>query len=807
MNLAKRIRDIRWIGLGTALAILKYTIQREIINLKYLEVPSEKSDFPTVVLSSERIDSGVTINFNCGSQPLQLEVIFLTSDLVRISWSQGIFPLPFAIACHEWSPVRLNYQVTDNEYILSSANLTVSILADGGIRFATLDGTIIREDLPPVFRGSEIHHRSLLEPDDAIFGLGERSSSLNLRGGKYSMWNTDPRGSHEPGTDPLYLCMPVYLTINRHKSSFVFYENSYPGTFTFTETTEVYFSGGMLRYYFTSGSLERIYHLYAILTGMPPLPPKWALGYHQSHWGYRSASEIRQVINGFKEKDIPISAIHLDIDYMKDFKIFTIDDNRFPNLGKMVEELNKAGIEVVAIIDPGIKADRKNPLYNESLARDLLCTLPNGKVMVGVVWPGSSVFPDFTNPEARTWWASQYKGLMDLGVSGIWHDMNEPTSFTAWGQPTLPESVLHDFEGRKGNHYEAHNLYGLLMCRAGYDAFLQFRPNIRPWILTRSGWAGIQRYAWSWTADTKTCWQNLHQSLVTILGLSLSGQPFSGSDIGGFNQDTTPELYLRWMQLSTFLPFFRTHSSITTKSREPWIFGEPTLSIVRDFIKLRYAMLPYIYTLAWTASQNGTPVVRPFFWESATDPLCYDVDDVFFLGNDIFIAPIFEERATTRSFQLPDGRWYDYWDHSIMEGPGSATVQANLKTIPILVREMCILPTTHNGELLLTFFAPARHSFTEPIIKEHPLYSDNGIAPIANVDDWRLDTFTISIQNQTIIIERTEEGRYAFPYVQIYLQVIGLSAQEISVDDCLLQVDEGRFKVGLFKKIVIPTED
>jgi len=807
MDFKKLFRDIRWIGLDTALATLRYSFHRDQINRKYHQPFPVTNERPIDVVNTTRIESGVIVKFLCEKRTPSLEVKFLAPDLVRLSWDQGIPPIPYAIAKSDWASVKLNYQVTEDEYILSSDQLTVAILSDGGIQFSSPDGMIIREELPPEFQGSQWIHRALLEPGESIFGLGERAATFNLRGGKYGMWNTDPFGAYETGSDPLYLCIPVYLSLTSNYNHLVFYENSYPGTFAFSETAEAHLEGGMLRYYFFTGTLENIYHRYAELTGCPPLPPKWTLGYHQSRWGYKNESDILEVVNGFKVHDIPLSAIHLDIDYMNGYRVFTINETRFPDLPRMVKELNDSGVKVVPIIDPGIKVDREYPLFNECIEKDLLCTLPDGSAAEGVVWPGKSIFPDFTNPRTRVWWAKQYEELFKCGISGLWHDMNEPTSFKIWGKPSLPTSVRHNMEGRKGDHLEAHNLYGLLMCQAGLQAFKQHRPGIRPWILTRSGWAGIQRYAWSWTADTKTCWNNLRQSLRTVLGLTLSGQPYSGPDIGGFSEDTTPELYIRWLQLSSFMPFFRTHSSLTTLPREPWKFGESTLVIARDFIKLRYALLPYIYTLAWQNSQNGTPIVRPFFWETHADPSSHDIDDAFFLGSDILVAPVLDEGATIREIILPPGRWYDFWDHTTLEGPGQVIVQGNLETIPVLIREGSVIPYQVRDDLHLLFFAPSREMKKNTFTKENFLYSDCGDGEIRCLDDWRVDKFSVSTMNQTILIERSDEGGFPFPYDRIFMKCIGLMESSIFVDNHEIAIQDGLFEVGLFNHIIIHREE
>jgi alpha-glucosidase len=334
---------------------------------------------------------------------------------------------------------------------------------------------------------------------------------------------------------------------------------------------------------------------------------------------------------------------------MDGYRVFTTNTRNFPDLSKLANDLQSQGINLVTILDPGVKEDSHYWLYREGKKEKHFCTTPDGKSLVGLVWPGRALFPDFTQPDTRRWWGEKYAILAQLGIAGYWHDMNEPTSFTAWGDMRLPMCTWHHIEGQGGNHQQAHNLYGLLMAQAGYEGLRKHKPAKRPWILTRSGWIGVQRYAWHWTGDTETSWQILHQTIATVLNLGLSGIPYTGSDIGGFSGNPDPELYLRWFQLSTFLPFFRTHSAKGTNHREPWCFGEPTTSIIRKFLNLRYKLIPYLYSLAWETNQRGIPPIRPLFWKDLQCQELWDTDAAFMLGDSLLIAPILKEGATSKT--------------------------------------------------------------------------------------------------------------------------------------------------------------
>jgi alpha-glucosidase len=605
------------------------------------------------------------------------------------------------------------------------------------------------------------------------------------------MWNADPGGSYGPGDDPLYLNIPTCISLHSRGSSLVFYENSFDGTVKIEDHMEVSFSGGALRYYIMIGTPPQLLERYSELTGRPVLPPRWVFGYHQSRWGYKSEGMVRELVAGFFEHALPISAIHLDIDYMDNYRVFTVDSERFPDLGGLIQELKNQGIKIVTILDPGVKSDPQYSVYNEGLTEDVFCRRPDGKVFYGPVWPGWCAFPDFTSPKARAWWGSYYKRLVDVGVAGFWHDMNEPAAFAAWGDYTLPLSTRHDLEGRGGDHREAHNLYGLLMNRSGYEALRELRPDRRPWIVSRSGWAGIQRYAWHWTGDTESSWHSLRMTISMILNLGLSGVPFVGPDVGGFSGSPSDELFTRWFQLATFLPFFRTHSAVFTPHREPWTFGEPYLTIIREFLLLRYRLLPYLYTLAWHANQYGHPIVRPLFWHDVEDQSLWAVDDAFLLGENLLVAPILEESARSRGLVLPRGNWFNFWDDTSIQGPDEIEVDASLEHIPLFVSAGCVLPMENDGLLELHLYPPVNEPGRDLI------YCDGG----DGYDKSRLDRFDLTREGNEVNLEWVKEGEYSFPYSEIEVHVHGVQVTSVHVDEMEVPCKEDQIRVQEFKRI------
>jgi alpha-glucosidase len=779
------LRSIRSVGTGNTFRAIRYAVQRDRSErrLRRLKRPSRLIQ-PGKINNYVPIDSGVRFIFSHA----ELEVKFLAPDLVRITWGPGQLPPPYALEKADWPVVNVEVRNRGTSYGIGSSQFELLVSEDGAMKYLDADGNLLREERVPSCRGDSWSVQVDLTPDEHVYGLGDRSAPLNLRGGSYRMWNTDPGGSLGPGDDPLYLTIPTLINLHSRGCTLVFYENSFDGTIKIEDHMEIAFDGGALRYYFMVGTPSQLLERYTELTGRPVLPPRWAFGYHQSRWGYKSEQIVREVVAGFKEHALPLSVMHLDIDYMDGYRVFTVDSERFPDLAGLAQELENQGVRIVTILDPGVKRDTQFDVYSEGLTEDVFCKFPDGKTTYGLVWPGWCAFPDFTRAETRVWWGSYYKRLLDIGVAGFWHDMNEPAAFAAWGDYTLPLNTRHDLEGSEGDHRQAHNLYGLFMNRSGYEALRKFRPDRRPWIVSRSGWAGIQRYAWHWTGDTESTWRSLRMTISMVLNLGLSGVPFVGPDVGGFSGSPDAELYLRWFQLATFLPFFRTHSAVHTPHREPWTFGEPYLSIIREFLTLRYRLLPYLYTLAWCANQYGRPLVRPLFWYDIEDPGLWDIDDAFLLGENLLVAPVLEEGVSSRRLVLPRGNWYNFWDDTLLRGPGEVELHASLERIPLLVSAGCVLPMDQDGVLALHLYPPV----------EDPgrslLYSDEG----DGYGDSRLDLFELTREGENVDLHWVKEGEYPFPYSAIDIHVHGPQVTRVHVDEQEVPYEGNRIRVHMF---------
>jgi alpha-glucosidase len=769
MKITDLLRTLRFIGWENPYRAILYSIlraraERGIKREDKLE-PTERFA-PGQIISANGTVHGAGFRF----ENADLEILFLAEDVVRISWQPGEPPVPYAIQDHFWPGGDARLTEDKGSWKLSAGDLSVRVSSEGCLTWS-LNDTVIRSEDEPIRVDSAWESRSPLPTSSAVFGLGGRARSLNLRGGSYRLWNRDPGGSYGPGDDPLYLNVPAFMVLQDDSSYLVFYENSYRGFVKVEEELSVRFEAGMLRYYLFFGEPESLLKRFTDLTGKPAMPPKWALGFHQSRWGYRSEDDIEEVLAGYQQHNLPISAIHLDIDYMDGYRVFTTNPHSFPNLKQLTGRADKLGVRVVAIIDPGVKVDRGFQLYRDGLFEDVFCKLPSDRPARAPVWPGWVVFPDFTNPSARRWWGSQYPRLLKHGITGIWHDMNEPATFAAWGDPSLPLATQHALEGKGGTHRQAHNVYGLLMNRTGFEALKSQQPEQRPFIVSRSGWAGNQRYAWNWTGDVESTWEGMRVTLQLMLGMSLSGIFFTGSDIGGFSGEPSPELMVRWMQMAALTPFFRIHSALTAPRREPWRFESPHREALYEMLSMRYRLMPYLYTLAWQAASDGLPIIRPLFWDDPSNATYWDVDDQFFLGADMLVAPILGEGLRERKVTLPDGTWHSYWDNASFQGPARVTARAPLERLPIFVRSGAVLPL-EGSNLELHVFPGSKTTSTSKLY----LDSGDGFGP------YRVDTFRLIPDGDGVELEWTQEGEYQFPYDQIEIHLHGGVPRSVKVD-------------------------
>ncbi|MGC9520765.1 MAG: TIM-barrel domain-containing protein [Anaerolineae bacterium] len=737
------------------------------------------------------VDWGAVLELRGGN----IEILFLTSDFVRVRYSPpapGTLapPLPYGIASppEAWALPEISAISLEHAYVLYTDTLVVGIhLGSGRLFFGTPKGELLRADVDAAWgEHGALRHRAALVEGERLFGLGERATPLDRRGRTHVLWNTDP-GGYTPGEDPINLNIPVYVGAvptqsGAIRSYLAFYENASYAEFDLGESAphvaEHRFAGGELRYYFAAGPLPTLVERYTALTGRHRLQPLWMLGYQQSRWSYEDEARVRKLAQNLRRHRIPCDAIHLDIDYMDGFRCFTWNRDRFPDPAQLAADLRAGGLKLIAIIDPGIKRDPDYAAYREGLEAGHFCRLPNGEVFHAPVWPGESAFPDFTSPQTRRWWGGLYRALIEDGVAGFWNDMNEPSAFGQIGDKTLPSPVRHTVEGEERSHWEAHNVYGMLMVRATQEGIEALSPDTRPVVITRAGWAGVQRYATSWTGDNESTWESLRLTVPMMLGLGLSGVGFSGADVGGFAGAPDGELFTRWVQMGAFMPFFRAHTAKHSPEQEPWSYGEPFLSIVRRFIELRYELLPYLYTAMWQLCTRGWPMVRPLAWFNPADPSLWDIDDAFLCGDSLLVAPVMAPGASRRPVQLPPGTWYDFWTNRPYTGESLVDQYAPLETMPLFVRAGTVLTMGETGPsvegrrqkfLRLSLYLPR-----EPGETVTELYEDAGSGLGYREGAFRLSRFRLRREGERVTLTWEAEGAYDPPYEHIELTINGL---------------------------------
>lgn len=703
---------------------------------------------------------------------VRLQVLAPGEQLVRRSYAVEHDPSP--------QPATLHRGTTDAA--LKTAELTVAVaLPSGAITVRTPGGEVLVSEsgsgFEPVDQGFRWTLR--LPRSESCHGLGLRGFPLSLRTRRLALWNHDAR-SYRPGADPLYLSVPFYLGHRPSVSYGLFWDNPARGTVDLDSKDREQLVYECVRlpltaYVITGTGPAQVVQRFAALTGSMPLPPLWSLGYHQSRWSYADEAQVRRVATRMRAERIPCDAIHFDIDYMNGYRVFTWNHHRFPKPAKLLSDLKTDGFESVAILDPGIKDDPDYVAFAQGLQRDLFLTTPSGKPLRREAWAGPSAFPDFTDPACRAWWSQSAADFAAAGVAGFWTDMNEPSTFNK--SATLPDDTPHDWDGEGNTHVAGgHAVYGMQMARATRDGLAQLRAQRRPFVISRAGYAGLQRYAATWSGDSRSTWDHLRITIPQLLNVGLSGIPFAGSDAGGFRGDPDSELYLRWMQLASMTPFFRTHSARTSRERNPWSYGAATTDRIRDVIELRYRLLPYLYTAVQQASSHGLPIMRPMFFEqpeSADYPL---IDDQFMLGDHLLVAPILQEGARSRRVLLPPGGWYRLGQQVAVSGDRTITANAGLG-LPIFVRAGAVVPmwpvqqsTSHpDDRLTLCSYAGKGRS---------TLYEDAGDGFGYREDEQLLTTFSMRTPGGRLELTCEATGSYAARQ-SVSLQLFGTAGASL----------------------------
>lgn len=520
----------------------------------------------------------------------------------------------------------------------------------------------------------------------AVYGLGDKTGFLNKRGYAYENWNTDDPKPHCDNFRALYKSIHFFMVYSDCGCCGILPDNSFRTRFDFGKEQDGYYywshDGGAMDYYMIPGKdPKQVLEKYLSLTGHPPLQQKWVYGFHQSRWSYYTARELLEAVDTMRKNRLPLDGIHMDIDYMEGFRVFTFHHSRFADPAAMTKTLSEKKVKPVCIIDPGVKVDPGYFMYDEGMEKGYFARNPDGSIYEGAVWPGKAVFPDFTREDVRAWWGEKVKILTAAGIRGIWNDMNEPANFTG----PLPDEVR--FQG--GSHKEIHNLYGHYMGQATYQGLLA-ADGRRPFVLTRACCAGSQRYCAGWTGDNHSIWAHMQLALTQMMNLGLSGMYTVGSDVGGFGSDTTPELLIRWCQLGAVSPFFRVHYAKGTRNQELYAFDQKTLDACRVSLDLRYHLLPYLYDLA----HEPLPILRPLVLEFPSDPMCWNLTDQCMVGQSLLAAPVMTPGVTARAVYLPKGTWYDYYTGKRYTGGKYILAQAPLDRLPLFARAGAIIPVS-----------------------------------------------------------------------------------------------------------------
>ncbi len=762
--------------------------------------------YPTAIVSMEKDTDSVYFYTN---NDVILKLTVLRDSMIRFRYTtKGYFSRDFSYAIDKKHSHGYNFLEVSDEvdfYQIKTSKLQCKIQKiDLRVSIYDINGTVILEDELGFhweesyeFGGNIVKMSKSSKDGECFYGLGDKATQLNLKGKRLENFATDQYAFHKE-QEPLYKVVPFYVGLQNQQSYGIFFDNTFRTFFDFCHerrnVTSFWAEGGEMNYYFIYGpKMQDVVTSYTDLTGKPELPPLWALGYHQCKWSYYPESKVKEITSKFRELKIPCDAIYLDIDYMDGFRCFTWNKDYFPDPKRMVAELAEDGFKTIVIIDPGIKIDKEYAVYKEGLEKDYFCKRADGPYIKGKVWPGECNFPDYTNPEVREWWAGLFKELIsDIGVKGVWNDMNEPAVMEVPNK-TFPMDVRHDYDGNPCSHRKAHNIYGTQMARATYHGLKRFAYPKRPFVITRSAYSGAQRYTSSWTGDNVATWEHLWIANVQVQRLCLSGMGFTGSDIGGFAEQPSGELYARWIQLGVFHPFCRTHSSGHHGNQEPWAFDEEVINITRKFVNLRYQLLPYLYTMFYQYIAEGIPMLKPLVYYDQDDVQTHYRNDEFVFGNQILVCPILEPNALGRRMYIPQGQWYNYWTKEIITGGKELWIDTKYDEIPVFVKAGAIIPKypvqQYVGEL---DFDELELDVYYYFGKEKSLvYEDAQDGYDYKKGRYSLMSFQAVGKEKECIIQLYKDGKFETNYTKFKINLFGLpfKISHIEVDKIKIDFD------------------
>ncbi|HRJ28512.1 MAG TPA: glycoside hydrolase family 31 protein [Cyclobacteriaceae bacterium] len=629
---------------------------------------------------------------------VNFSICFYSDSIVRVTFTAENFfeDFSYAVTADPSSNIKLTVSEEPSLVILKSSTLQVHVSKNPvRLTFLTTEGQIINEDdaLSTRWNGEQVATYKKLQEGERFIGLGEKTGPLDRKGQGYTNWNTDAYAYHT-GADPLYCSTPFYIGLHNNLIYGIFLDNTHKTYFNFGASNNRFSSfaadSGEMNYYFMHGdSVGEIIKHYTHLTGRMEMPPLWSIGYQQCRYSYYPDKEVTTLAGTFRDKDIPADVIVFDIHYMDQYKIFTWSKKDFPDPKGLLKKLKELGFRVVVMCDPGIKVEEGYHTYEDGKSKDVFIKYPDGENYTGMVWPGWCHFPDFTNPKTRTWWKEQFKDYVNLGVEGFWNDMNE---IATWGH-SLPENIEMDFEGNKSTMRRGRNIYGFQMARSTYEGTKELMKGKRPFNLTRSAFSGIQRYSAVWTGDNVAYDEHMMLGVRLVNSMGLTGIAFAGYDVGGFVGNTDEKLFARWISIGAFSPFFRGHTMINTRDSEPWTFGERVEEISRNYIKLRYRLMPYLYSLFDDASKTGMPVNRSLAIDYPFDHHIYDhrFHNQYLFGPALLVAPVESNKDLVKVY-LPEGNWYELLTDEQHTGNNIIVADCPLDKLPVYVKGSSIIP-------------------------------------------------------------------------------------------------------------------
>ncbi|GAC1313430.1 MAG: glycoside hydrolase family 31 protein [Chloroflexota bacterium] len=760
----------------------------------------------------------------------KLRIDVIREDVVRIKISRGgVFDeTPTFAVCVDplGTPTHVSFERTDTVVRLRTSQLTVSLYLDPfRIDVHRADGTAVVETVQDkdgrywtyATLNDAFTVRRRCRQEDAFYGLGEKTGHHNRKGRDFTLWNTDvlnadatrefraawpgddPRADRtSTAFDPYYVSIPFFYhqayPDGTMAASFV--DNGYRGQYEFSAPEEyrIHFAGGQYtEYIFAGPDMPQILEAYTWLTGRTAPPPLWSLGYHQCRWFRYTQSAVELLAERHREYGIPCDAIWLDIEYMDGYRVFTWNTDTFPDVDGMLRRLQGMGFHVITIIDPGVKYDPGYWVFDEARERDVLCKTEGGDIYIGQVWPGNTAFPDFVTQEARTWWGELNAAHVQSGLAGIWNDMNEPAT------GNVPPHAMR-FGGGQFSHERYHNQYALLMAMATTAGLRKAMPDKRTFVLSRAGFAGIQRYAANWMGDNHSRWDHLWMSIPMAMGFGISGQAFVGADIGGFAGNSNAELFLRWMQYGVLTPFCRNHSEIGNMDQYAWAFGDAVLDAAREAIRLRYRLLPYVYATFLRAAETGAPVQRPLVFDYQYDLTVRDVDDEYLLGPDVLVAPVLAPGTTARQVYLPAGGWYDWYSDMLVGGKRFVQATTPMERIPIYARAGAVIPLWpeapastadyHPGVVELHLFVPDADGPYRSFLQE-----DDGLTLAALDGGCYRTEFAVTRTGQRVLLhaEVNGEGYPEFARDAFHLRVRGAAPRAVRLGGVDVGRDSGAY--------------